>query len=132
MNASEKAATQPMAENPDTTILLGVAPSTTPAARRGLSSGKRPVEARLGLKLDDIEAGLTITATGVGVQVGGLKLPFEVKNGTDEKIFERMLLLELVHNTLKKLFQQFFLDRTSDAWAPRVDRWLGDVELAAK
>ena len=75
---------------------------------------------------------MTITATSMGVAVGGLSLPFEVKKGQDEKIFERMMLLDLVHSTVKKLFQQFFLDRTSDAWEPKVDRWLNDVELAAK
>jgi hypothetical protein len=118
-------------DQPDTTILLGVAPSTTPAARRSVKNGKRPVEARLGLKLNDLEAGLTITATGTGVAIGGLKLPFEVKKGQDEKIFERMMLLDLLHSTVKKLFQQFFLDRTSEAWEPKVDRWLRDEELAA-
>ncbi|MEZ4316588.1 MAG: recombination-associated protein RdgC [Myxococcota bacterium] len=119
-------------EQPDTAILLGVAPSTTPAARRGLSSGKRPVEASMGLKLNDLECRLTITATGTGVVFGGLKLPFEVKQGQEEKIFERMLLLDLVHGTLKKLFQSYFLDRTSEAWASKVETWLNDVDLAAK
>ncbi|MCB9676589.1 MAG: recombination-associated protein RdgC [Alphaproteobacteria bacterium] len=119
-------------ETPDTQILLGVAPSTTPAARRGLSSGKRPVEAQLGMKLNDLEVGMSLSATGAGLVVGGLKLPFEVKSGQEEKIFERMLLLDLVHSTVKKLYQQFFLDRTSDAWAPKVDSWLNDADLAAK
>jgi len=119
-------------EKPDTTILLGVAPSTTAAARNGMTAGKRPVEARLGLKLNDLECGLTISATGAGVSVGGLKLPFEVKKGQEEKIYERMLLLDLVHSTLKKLYQQFFLDRTSDVWERKIEAWLNDSELAAK
>lgn len=116
---------------PDTTILLGVAPSVTPAARRDLSAGKRPVEARLGLKLDELECGLTLVATDDGVGVTGLKLPFEVKQGQEEKIFERMLLLDLMHGTLKKLFQQFFLGRTSPAWSEKVEAWLAE-DLAAK
>lgn len=120
-----------VAETPDTTILLGVAPSVTPAARRDLHAGKRPVEARLGMKLDELECGLTLVATDEGVAVTGLKLPFEVKSGQEEKIFERMGLLDLMHGTLKKLFQQFFLARTSPAWDERVEAWLSE-DLAAK
>lgn len=117
-------------ESPDTTIHLGVAPSVTPAARSDLRGGKRPVEARLGVKLDEIECGLTLLATEDGVVVTGLKLPFEVKDGQEEKILERMLLLDLLHGTVKKLFQQFFLARTSPAWADRVEAWLAE-DLAA-
>lgn len=119
------------ADKPETTILLGEAPSTTPTARHGMSMGKRPIETRLGMKLNDLECGMTLTATPGGLQIAGLKLPFEVKKGTDEKIFERMMLLEMVHTTTKKLYQQFFLARTSPAWERRVSAWLQD-DLAAK
>ncbi len=117
-------------EAPDTTILLGVAPSVTPAARRDLHGGKRPVEARLGLKLDELECGLTLVATEEGVVVTGLKLPFEVKDGQEELVFERAALLDLLHGTVKKLFQQFFLARTSPAWEERVAAWMAEADVS--
>lgn len=120
-------------ERPDTTILLGVAPTTSDAARTDLHGGKRPVETKLGMKLGDLEIGMTLVATDAGVAVAGLKIPCEVKSGTDELIFEKMALLDLVHSTLKKLFQQFFLDRTSEVWEKRLERWISENdELAAK
>ncbi|MCB9688345.1 MAG: recombination-associated protein RdgC [Alphaproteobacteria bacterium] len=113
-------------EAPDTTILLGVAPSVTPAARRDLHGGKRPVEARIGLKMDEIECALTVAAGEDGVQITGIKLPFEVKDGQEELVFERMMLLDLLHTTLRKLFQQFFLARTSPAWTERIEAWMAE------
>ena len=109
---------------PETTILIGVAPSGTETARRDLHTGKRPVEARLGLKLGEIECGLTLIAAPDGLMITGLKLPFEVKDGKTEKIYERMLLLDLMQGTLKKLFLQFFVARTTPGWADHVQAWL--------
>lgn len=120
------------ADSPDTTILLGIAPTTSNAARSDLHGGKRPVETKLGMKLGELEIGLTLVATENGVEVTGLKIPCEVKKGTDELIFEKMGLLDLVHSTMKKLFQQFFLDRTSEVWERRLERWIADDDLAAK
>ncbi len=117
---------------PETTILLGAAPTTSEHARRDLHRGKRPVEAALGMKIEELEIAMALSAREGGLVVSGLKLPFEVKKGTDEKIFERMMLLDLVHSTLKQLFVQFFLARTSPAWEERVSAWIAQEPLAAK
>ena len=119
------------ADIPETTILLGAAPSTTEEARRNLLTGKRPTEARLGLAVGDLECAMLLQATPGGLAISGLKMPFEVKTGTDEKVIERMGLLDMVHTTLKGLFKQFFLNRTSPDWQERVERWL-EEDLAAK
>jgi hypothetical protein len=116
---------------PDTTILLGAAPSVSPNARRDLVAGKRPVELRLGLKIAELECALSLAATEDGVVVSGLKLPFEVKDGQEERIFERTMLLDLVEDTLSALFRQFFLARTSPAWEERVGAWLAEESSAA-
>jgi len=115
----------------ETTTIVGEAPTTTDAARMDVAAGKQPVEATMGLRLDELDCRMTLAATPGGLRVSGLKLPFEVKQGTDEKVFERMMLLDLVHTTIKQLFQQFWLARTSPAWAPKVGSWVHD-ELAAK
>ena len=119
------------ADVPETTVVVGEAPTTSHAARHDLKIGKRPVDITLGVKLEELECRMTLSATPDGLTVRGMKLPFEVKKGTDEKVFERMMLLDLVHSTLKQLFQQFYLARTSPAWAPKVGSWMSD-ELAAK
>jgi len=120
------------AEVPETTVVVGEAPTTSHAARHDLQMGKRPVDITLGLKLDELECRMTLSATPDGLAIKGLKLPFEVKKGTDEKVFERMMLLDLVHTTVKQLFQQFFLARTSPAWRDRVNAWMVDELVAAK
>ena len=119
------------AEVPETTVVTGEAPTASHAARHDLQTGKQPVEVTMGLKLDAIECRMSLSATPGGLAISGLKLPFEVKKGTDEKIFERMMLMDLVHTTIKQLFQQFFLARTSPAWRDRVAAWITN-ELAAK
>ena len=116
----------------DTTILIGPAPTTTDNARRDLHTGKRPVECSLGMKLEDLEIRMSLAATEHGLNITGLKLPFEVKKGTDEKIFERMMLMDMVHSTVKRLFTQFFLARTSPAWDERVNAWIQSEIDAAK
>jgi recombination associated protein RdgC len=113
--------------NMERTTMVGVAPSASLEARRTLVEGKRPVEARLGLRRGDLECSFTIKATPQGVEIRSCKLPFEVKSGTDEKIYERMGLLELVDATMAQLFQQFFLLRTSPAWSDRLAGWLSDA-----
>jgi hypothetical protein len=120
------------AEVPEATMVVGEAPTTSHAARHDLQTGKRPVDITMGLKLDELECRMTLAATPDGLSVTGMKLPFEVKKGTDEKVFERMMLLDLVHTTLKQLFQQFFLARTSPAWRDRVNAWMVDELAAAK
>lgn len=120
------------AEVPETTLVLGEAPTTSHAARHDLQMGKQPVEVCMGLKLDELECRMTLSAVPGGLGVSGLKLPFEVKKGTDEKVFERMMLMDLVHTTLKQLFQQFFLARTSEAWRDRMTTWMADELAAAK
>ncbi len=117
---------------PETTILIGQSPSSSAEARHNLERGKRPVEVKLGLKLNDLECMMVVAATPGGIVVKGLKVPTVVKDGTDERLLERMFLADLVHTTVKQLFQQFFMVRTSPAWHPRVDRWITQDLAAAK
>lgn len=113
-------------DDPETTILMGASPATSDEARRNLHQGKRPVEARIGLRMNDMETHLTLRASPGGLDVGSLKLPTVVTSGRDEKLLERAVLLDLVHITLRQLFQQFFLARTSPDWDERVAGWMAD------
>ncbi len=115
-------------EAPGMTTMVGESPASSPEARLTVSTGKRPVEARLGMMHGEMEWLFTLRAGPGGVEVSGLKMPIEVKDGEDEKIYERMFLLEMVHNTLRRLFQNFFAVRTSDAWPAFLDEWIGRQE----
>lgn len=113
-------------DDPSTTILLGASPAASPEARRNLNQGKRPVEARIGMKLNDLECHLSLQASPDGLKVSSIKLPTVVNSGRDEKLLERAVLLDLLHITIKQLFQQFFLARTSPDWDERVTGWLAE------
>jgi hypothetical protein len=113
-------------EDPSTTILMGASPAASPEARRNLSQGKRPVEARIGLSMNDLEIGLTLRASSGGLTGGTIKPPTVANQGREEKLLERAVLLDLVHVTLRQLFQQFFLARTSPDWDERVAEWMSD------
>lgn len=119
-------------EQPETTLVTGQAPSTAPEARRGLALGKRPVDVRIGLQLNDLECVVGLQATPDGPRISSPKIPFTVKNGRDERLFERIALLDLLHTTVAHLFRQFFLDRTSPAWADRIEPFLADADAATK
>ena len=60
-------------DDPETTILIGNSPAATPEARRNLHQGKRPVEARIGLRLNDLECHLSLRASPGGLDVGAIK-----------------------------------------------------------
>lgn len=119
-------------ETPETVILAGEAPSTMPEARRGLQGGKRPVDVKIGLRLNELECVLGLQATPDGLRIASPKIPFAVKDGREERLFERIALLDLLHTTVAHLFRQFFLDRTSEAWEERLRPFLGDGAIAAK
>jgi hypothetical protein len=119
-------------EQPESMTLSGEAPATTPEARRGLQGGKRPVDVKIGLRLNDLECVLGLVATPEGLRISSPKIPFVVKTGREERLFERIALLDLLHTTVAHLFRQFFLDRTSPVWEERLATFLGEEALAAK
>lgn len=98
------------------TALMGEAPSTTPEAQMAYGQGKRPVEARIGLRRGDYEWSFTLKALPEGLDMSGLKIPAMVKDGEEEMIYERMYLIEVVTEAVRKLFVQFFRERTSEGW----------------
>lgn len=109
---------------PGVTMLVGEAPSATPEAKLTLVQGKRPVEVRLGLQRGEQDWFFTLKALPGGLELAGLKIPFEVKEGEEEKIYERMYLLEVVTTALKGLFRQYFEARTSEGWGEKLEGWL--------
>lgn len=113
-------------ETPGTTTMVGAAPSASPEARMTMNSGKRPVEARLGLRRGEHEWFFTLRVGPGGLDLNGMKLPIEVKEGQEEMIYERMFLLDILTSAVRGLFCQFFEVRTSDDWPGMIERWLAE------
>ncbi len=109
---------------PGVTTMVGEAPSATPEAKLSLRSGKLPVEARIGFDRGGHQWFLTLAPGPVGLEMKNLKLPIEVKEGDEERVYERMFLIEVLTSTVKTLFRQFFAFRTSPDWPGAIDTWL--------
>lgn len=101
-------------EDPQISDLKGGAPATTDEARTALRSGKVVETARLGLRIRDREYQLSLK--GEGLEISGLKVPGEVKDGLDERILERMFLLEEATAILDALFHVFAGERLAGNW----------------
>ena len=113
-------------DRPGVTMMRGEAPSSTPEAKLTLVQGKRPVEARIGFSRGSYEWFFTLKATPGGLDLGGLKIPAEVKDGDDEKIYERMYLIEVANSTIQRLFHRFYIERTSEGWGSGFDEWMNE------
>ena len=99
---------------PQISDLKGGQPSATVEARSALQAGKIVETARIGLRVGEREYNLSIK--GETMEVAGLKLPAEVQDGLDERIFERMFLLDEVVGILDALFFKFVDLRLDPEW----------------
>jgi hypothetical protein len=113
-------------DDPQTSDLKGGAPATTAEARTALLAGKTVEVARIGLRIQEREHALELR--GEGLELAGVKVPGEVKDGFDERIFERMFLLEEVTGILDALYAGFCGDRLGPDWdsgvLPEIRTWI--------
>lgn len=83
-----------------------------PEAIAAIQSGKRLVELRLGMRLEDME--FQFTLVGTELLLHGLKLPKVISDREDglESLIElRMGLIEILDSVLARLFQAFASER---------------------
>ena len=92
-------------DQPQVSDLKGGQPSATAEARSALQAGKIVETARIGMRVGEREYALSLK--GETLEIAGLKLPAEVQDGLDERIYERMFLLDEVVAILDALFFQF-------------------------
>lgn len=100
-------------ENPAETSVKGGDPARAPETRAALVGGKMLGQARLGIRKMDREWSCSIDQD---LLMRGLKLPVLLTDEEDEKLFERLALLEEAAFVLDELFELFCIDRFSDAW----------------
>ena len=113
-------------DDPMVSDLKGGAPATTPEARMAVLAGKTVETARIGLRKGDREYALALRSDPL--EIAGLKVPGEVKDGVDERIYERMFLLEEATGMVDALFFLFCSDRLGASWdvetLPQIRAWL--------
>lgn len=117
-------------EDPQTSDLRGGAPATTAEARTALLAGKIVETARVGLRVKEREHALELR--GEGLELAGVKVPAECKDGLAERVLERMFLLEEVTGILDALFVEFCHDRLGERWdgllLPQIRAWVARAE----
>ncbi|MEI7893487.1 MAG: hypothetical protein WCI05_10360 [Myxococcales bacterium] len=108
--------------------LRGMAPSATPEAREALRQGKLPAFAKLRVERGENVFSFAFSADRFALS--GIRIPAVVKDESEERFFERMVLLEQIEGLITALYREFLLLRTSDAWQTQgvtaVERWSGD------
>jgi len=104
-------------DNPQTSDLKGGAPATSAEARMALVSGKTVETARVGMRVKEREFFFSLRSDPV--ELAGLKVPGEVQDGVDERIYERMFLLEEATGIVDALFFLFCGERLSADWNPQ-------------
>lgn len=106
----------------------GGAPSTTPEARLSILSGKVISEARLGIRRGEHEWTFLLRVRGGDLQLHGLKIPAQLKEGLEEMVLERSHLLRVINEAIQYLFELFVDERTDERWSdsvvPELTRWL--------
>ncbi len=105
-------------DQPQVSDLRGGAPATTGEAKMALASGKTVAAARIGIRLGEREYSLELREEGL--EFAGLKVPSEVKDGIDERIYERMFLLEEASSVIGALFHRFCERRMHPSWSTHV------------
>ena len=90
------------------------APSATPEAKEALRQGKLPTKAKMRISRGTQSWSFLFDAETLGI--GGVKVPAQITEDTDEKFYERMQLVEDLEAMIGGLYERFLSVRTGDAW----------------
>ena len=113
-------------DDPQINDIRGGAPATTIEARTALANGKTVESARIGIRIKEREYSFSLK--GEGLELSGVKVPADARDGIDDRLFERMLLLEELGGIVDTFFFQFMEQRVSDSWksekVPAIRAWI--------
>ena len=121
-------------DDPQISDIRGGAPATTLEARTALLSGKTVESFKMALRVREREYSFSLRADSL--EIASLKVPSDLQEGADEKIYERMFLLEEVTGILDALFFRFLELRLTETWnreqVPAIRDWIaGQRSLAS-
>lgn len=113
-------------------VLKGGSPAFSAEAKTALREGKRPTQARLRILKEGREWKFKFKAEDFDIST--LKIPALLTERDDEKLYERMELVEEVERILDRLYNEFLVLRTSVAWeeimVPKLNDWIFDDDAA--
>jgi len=127
---SQIALSDPIAEREKVSI-RGVDPFASAEAGEALSTGKLP--RKVGLRVVFEQAEWLMTVDSQTLALSGVRLPAISSQGAEEIFYERMRLLEQIHELVHALYGHFLGVRLSAAWdaevAPALRSWVQTGEL---
>lgn len=109
-------------EKPASTALSGGDPARAPEARAALAGGKKLSRVKLGLKRGEREWSFSLD--GETLDLGAMKLPALLTDEEDEKLFERLALLEEAAFVVDELFGEYAQTRLSENWEKKDQAWI--------
>lgn len=111
--------------------IRGLDPCGGAEAGEALLAGKLPRKVGLRVVFDQMEWVVTIDSSSLALS--GVKLPAQVSQSSEELFYERMRLLEQIHELVTALYGHFLGVRLSPAWAaevaPALRAWVQSGEV---
>lgn len=101
-------------------LLTGVAPATSREAGVALHSGKLPSEVKL--KVIKEARSWSFTLKGDSLVLASLKIPELLSKTDDDRLYERLYLLEEIESMIQELYRSFLQLRSADRWEEEFDQ----------
>src|SRR5690625_4480287 len=101
------------------TSLKGGAPAHAPEAYKAIQHGKRIARARMRIAQAEREWVFMFNADSFAMS--GIKIPAVLRDADDDKIDERLYLIDELDTVWSTIYHQFLSLRLSDAWGKEVE-----------
>lgn len=114
------------------TRLKGGAPAHSPEAYKALQHGKRIARARV--RIAQNERAWLFMVSSESFAMSGLKIPAVLKDDEDDKIDERLYLIDELDTIWSTIYGEFLRVRLSDGWEKEADtirQWIKDLRDSA-
>lgn len=98
----------------ETSDLKGGAPAHSPEAHKALQVGKRVAKAKMRLSKGEREWEFSIDSASF--RMSGVKTPTVLSKEDDEPFFERMFLIEELHDAWYGVYRMFLEERLGAGW----------------
>lgn len=98
----------------ETSDLKGGAPAHSPEAHKALQVGKRVAKAKMILRKGEREWEFSVDSSSFNLS--GIKTPTVLSKEDDEPFFERMFLIEELHDAWTGVYKLFLEQRLAEDW----------------
>ncbi len=116
----------------ETSDLKGGSPAHSPEAHKALQVGKRVAKAKMRLLKGEREWVFVIDSSSF--HMSGIKTPTVLSKEDDEPFFERMFLIEELHDAWNAIYRMFLEERLGAGWEGRraeIAEWIAEPMVGA-